>query len=121
MLPKYLIDKAKIAAINFHPGPPEYPGSGCVNFALYDGVDYYGVTAHLMNERIDNGRIIKVLRFPILMEDDVQSLLSRSHQYLLTLFFDVISGIRKESDFVNKCISNSKNELWNGKARKVMN
>ena len=44
VLPKRLIDKASIAAINFHPAPPEYPGSGCINFALYDEVNEYGVT-----------------------------------------------------------------------------
>jgi len=22
--------------LNFHPGPPEYPGTGCFNFAIYD-------------------------------------------------------------------------------------
>ncbi len=36
ILPKSLINKAKIAAINFHPGSPEYPGSGCLNYALYE-------------------------------------------------------------------------------------
>ena len=34
ILPKALIDRAHVAAINFHPAPPDYPGSGCVNLAL---------------------------------------------------------------------------------------
>jgi hypothetical protein len=40
--PKRLIDKASIAAINFHPAPPEYPGSGCINFTLYDELKNMG-------------------------------------------------------------------------------
>ena len=33
ILPKALLERAGRAAINFHPGPPEYPGIGCTNFA----------------------------------------------------------------------------------------
>ena len=65
ILLKELIENAKYAAINFHPAPPEYPGSGCINFALYDEVDEYVVTAHLVNEKIDNGRILQVRRFQV--------------------------------------------------------
>ena len=32
ILSKKFIKKAKICAINFHPGPPKYRGIGCVNF-----------------------------------------------------------------------------------------
>ena len=41
ILPDSLLKKARIAAINFHTAPPEYPGSGCINFALYDEVDVF--------------------------------------------------------------------------------
>ena len=30
--------KIKKNSINIHPGPPEYPGYGCYNFALLDGL-----------------------------------------------------------------------------------
>ena len=50
LIPKSLLDRAKVAAINFHPGSVEYPGSGCLNWALYDNAEVYGVTAHIMNE-----------------------------------------------------------------------
>ena len=36
ILPLRVIRSAKIAAVNFHPGPPSYPGSGCYNFAIYN-------------------------------------------------------------------------------------
>src|SRR6266481_2419879 len=74
ILPKALIDRAHIAAINFHPAPPDYPGSGCVNLALYDGAKTYGVTAHVMNEKVDNGPIIHCRRFPIFPQDTVSTL-----------------------------------------------
>ena len=80
VLPKRLIDSASIAAINFHPAPPEYPGSGCINFALYDEVSGYGVTAHFMNELVDNGKIIEVRRFPVAPYDNLPTVLSPNTQ-----------------------------------------
>ena len=34
IVPKAVLDKTKRWNINFHPGPPEYPGIGCFNFAI---------------------------------------------------------------------------------------
>src|ERR1700759_2165262 len=52
-------------AFNFHPGPPEYPGWAPSHFALYNRETRFGVTAHVMVERVDAGPIIGVERFPI--------------------------------------------------------
>ncbi len=120
ILPKYLLDKAKIAAINFHPAPSEYPGSGCLNFALYDDAKEYGVTAHLMDEKIDNGQILECRRFPILKSDSVDSLLERTHLKLLDLFFDVTTGIgAKGKEYIDASLSKSKHESWRGPARRM--
>src|SRR5574337_1427381 len=69
IVPTWLLKKAKIAAINFHPGPPEYPGIGCTNFAVYNAESEYGVTAHHMAGKVDTGAIIAVQRFPVLKDD----------------------------------------------------
>ena len=66
ILRKNLIKKAKYAAINFHPGPPEFRGIGCLNFAIFKNAKFYGVTAHDMDKKIDYGKIINVERFEIL-------------------------------------------------------
>ena len=34
ILPKHIIELPKYYSINLHPGPPNYPGSGCINFSL---------------------------------------------------------------------------------------
>src|SRR4051812_40062356 len=39
IIPGKVLEKASMAALNFHPGPPEYPGIGCTNFAIYDEAD----------------------------------------------------------------------------------
>jgi len=52
-------------AYNFHPGPPEFPGSFAAGFAVYEGATTYGVTFHEMVAKIDSGPIIDVRRFDI--------------------------------------------------------
>ncbi|GHT54152.1 hypothetical protein AGMMS49982_18380 [Bacteroidia bacterium] len=95
IIPEYLIKKAKKAAINFHPASPAYPGIGCNNFALYENASEYGVTCHYMHKNVDTGNIIAVKRFPILPTDDVASLLSRTYDFQLTLFYEIIGKIIK--------------------------
>jgi methionyl-tRNA formyltransferase len=93
IIPQCVLDKARVAAINFHPGPPEYPGIGCYNFAIYDRVATYGVTCHRMAAAVDTGRISAVRRFPVFPSDDVLSLAKRSSAHLLLLFYEVMSVI----------------------------
>ena len=63
IVPESILNSAKKACINFHPGPPEYPGSGGINFSLYNGDSKFGVTAHLMDEKVDNGSILDIHYF----------------------------------------------------------
>ena len=118
ILPKALIDRAVCAAINFHPGPPEYPGSGCINFALYDRVSEYGVTAHLMNENIDNGEILHVRTFPVAMQDDLPTLLAKTQLELFTLCSDFIRFIAIQGvDVINEKKNLSNGLVWKSGAR----
>jgi methionyl-tRNA formyltransferase len=91
VVPGYLLERAKVAAINFHPASPEYPGIGCNNFALYDEAKEYGVTCHHMAPRVDTGAIIAVKRFPVFVTDNVATVLSRTYDYQLVLFYEIVS------------------------------
>jgi len=93
IIPKHLIDSASVAAINFHPGSPQYPGIGCVNFALYENADSFGVTCHFMDELPDTGGVIRERWFPIFKTDNVTTLLIRTYDYLLILFYEVCMDI----------------------------
>lgn len=120
VLPGWLIDRARVAAINFHPAPVEYPGSGCLNFALYDNASHYGVTAHIMNEKVDNGAIIECRRFPIVPNDTVDSLLARTHAKLLDLFFDLVTDLALDGEeaLAGK-LCDAAGEKWSGEARRM--
>ena len=93
IIPGRLLKNVRKWAVNFHPGSPEYPGTGCTNFALYNGENTYGVTAHLMEPTVDTGRILAVKRFPILDEDTVYSLTQRAYEHLQIVFKEVMSEI----------------------------
>jgi methionyl-tRNA formyltransferase len=93
VLPGALLKKAKIAAINFHPATPDYPGTGCTNFALYNNEREYGVMCHYMAPQVDTGNVIAVQRFPILPDETVYTLTQRCYAYMLVLFYDILSAI----------------------------
>lgn len=109
IIPEHLLKRAKVAAINFHPAPPEYPGVGCNNFALYEGAKEYGVTCHHMASRVDSGNIIKVSRFPIMTTDTVSTLLARTYDYQLVLFYEIVSLILQDNPLTLS------GERWSGR------
>jgi hypothetical protein len=52
-------------AFNFHAAPPRYPGRDPHHWAVYEGAEWYGVTCHVMTERVDAGPIIATEAFEI--------------------------------------------------------
>jgi methionyl-tRNA formyltransferase len=89
VVPDDLLKRASKGAINFHPAPPEYPGIGCNNFALYENATEYGVTCHHMIAKVDSGPIIAVRRFPVYPEDNVAALLMRTYAAQIDLFLEI--------------------------------
>lgn len=99
VVPAEVLAQARVAAINFHPATPEYPGIGCNNFALYENASTYGVTCHHMAASVDTGRIIDVSRFAVLPEDSVASLLERTYAALAAQFVRVMSEFARTGRF----------------------
>lgn len=95
VIPEDLLQRAHKAAINFHPASPEYPGIGCNNFALYEDAKEYGTTCHHMATKVDSGKIVEVKRFPVYPQDDVATLLKRTYEHMIALFFE-IAGLMAE-------------------------
>lgn len=93
IIPTGLLQNATGAALNFHPGPPSYPGIGCTNFALYNDETSYGVTCHRMAPLVDTGEIVAVRRFPIFAHDTVQSLTERCHAAIFVLCSEMLALI----------------------------
>jgi len=65
IVPATVLQRLAFNAYNFHPGPPNYPGSRPSAFAVYNGAQEFGVTLHQMAARVDSGPIIAARRFSI--------------------------------------------------------
>ena len=118
VVPKEMLDNAKIS-INIHPASPEYPGSGGPAWAIYDEAKYYGCTAHIMNERIDNGLILKVKRFNILPTDTITSLLYRAKLNAIILFYEISQDLFINKKTIDEFLLENIHEKWNGLDRKI--
>jgi methionyl-tRNA formyltransferase len=92
IVPKKVLDRVG-TAINFHPAPPRWPGIGGSCYALYHGDDTFGVTAHIMEPRVDTGLILRVDTFPILPDDSQLSLCERLLYRCLNQFYDVLTEL----------------------------
>lgn len=93
-LSPWIVRKATLdrcgASINFHPGPVEYPGIGCYNFALYDEARTYGAVCHHMLEKVDTGPVIAETRFEMTSSDTVETLKLRTMGAMLPMFAEII-------------------------------
>ena len=93
IVPGEILKKTKKWNINFHPGPPEYPGIGCFNFAIFDKAKQFGSTAHIMIPKVDAGEIIGVKRFLINNDETVNSLSDKTYSSQLILYKEILEYI----------------------------
>ena len=118
ILKKKFIKKIKIAAINFHPGPPSYRGIGCVNYALFDGVKNYGSTAHLIeNEELDSGKIIDFVEFKIKKKDNIKKLLDHTYQSMFIQAKKIINKLVVDEYNLKTLIKKNNNLKWSNKIK----
>lgn len=87
IVPGRILDRLGYGAYNFHPGPPNYPGWAPAHFAIYDRATTFGVTAHVMHERVDSGPIIAVDLFDIPAARSPESLETMAYARLAHQFF----------------------------------
>lgn len=120
ILSQEVLDIPKSFAINLHPGPPNYPGSGCVNFAIYNDENNFGVTTHIMEKQVDSGSIIDYELFPITKKCNLHRVLISTHQKLFNQLNNLIVNLAAYGDeWVNTKINDNKEVHWTGKRRKV--
>lgn len=119
ILKKNILNKVNNAAINFHPGPPEYRGTGCVNYALYENSKFYGCTAHLINEKVDNGKIIDIKKFNISKKNSISEVLIKTYEVMTSLAISTIKNIKKNPDFIENQILKNKNIKWSNKIKTI--
>lgn len=120
LLSKKIIKSAKYLSINFHPGTPDYPGSGSYNWSIYDNKKIFGTTVHLMNEKFDNGKILKVYKFRYSKNITIQQLIKKSNIFRVLSFKKYVNFLNKQNNKTIKTITeNKKNNKWTRKARTI--
>ena len=87
IVPQAILAQLGYGAVNFHPGPPSYPGWAPAHFALYHRATEFGATAHVMIERVDAGPIIEVAMFAIPADISVLGLEGMAYARLAQLFW----------------------------------
>ena len=83
-------------ALNFHPGPSNYPGIGCYNFAIYEKATTYGAICHHMHAKVDSGPIVTERLFPISADISVEKLKHKTMEKLLEIFTETLHILREE-------------------------
>ena len=118
ILKNNILKNVKKAAINFHPGPPEYRGIGCVNYALYENSKFYGCTAHYINKKIDNGEIIKVKKFKISKKNTILEVLTKTYKEMFKMAITIVKNIIKNPNYLESQILKNKDLKWSNKVKK---
>jgi len=95
---------------NFHPAPPSYRGRDVQHFACFNKENYYGGTLHLMNEKIDSGRILFTVKKKINKK-------KYYHNYFKKIGIDSIKTLFKKKIFmlISKKTLSSKKISWGDK------
>jgi methionyl-tRNA formyltransferase len=87
------LDRLGYGALNFHPGPPSYPGWAPAHFALYERATEFGATVHVMVERVDAGPIVDAALFPIPADISVPGLEGLAYAHLAQLFWRMAKSL----------------------------
>ncbi|HLI99590.1 MAG TPA: formyltransferase family protein [Bradyrhizobium sp.] len=98
IVPKTILDQLGYGAVNFHPGPPNYPGWASAHFALYEDADEFGATAHVMVERVDAGPIVDVEMFQIPPDTSVLALEGMAYARLAHLFWRMAKRLAQDPE-----------------------
>jgi methionyl-tRNA formyltransferase len=97
VVPERILSKLGFGAYNFHPGPPDYPGWLPAHFATYGQAAEFGVTVHMMANKVDAGPIVAVDRFTIPPNTGVLELEKMAFVALAQLFWDLAPVLATQS------------------------
>ncbi len=95
ILPPFIVEAFRDKIINIHPSLlPQFKGLHAVERAFEVGVSHYGVSVHLIDERVDEGILLSQARFPARRPSGERLTLdktfSKIHKLEHRLYFDTI-------------------------------
>ena len=94
IIPQKFLNLPKYGAINLHASLlPSYRGASPIQYALLNGDKKSGVTTFLMDDKIDNGKILMQKEFNINDDDNYESLIKKVESYGPDLVIKSIDSI----------------------------
>ena len=94
LIPKSLIESPSLASINLHPSLlPLYRGRAAINWAILNGETDIGLTAHLIDEGVDTGPILRQESIRLERTDDVGDALRLLEPIYERLSMELVSSI----------------------------
>ena len=94
VIPESVLAKASKGAINFHDGPlPRYAGLNAPVWALMNGEDTHGITWHVIEGGIDEGRIVAQRMFDVSADDTALTLNAKCFSAAIECFDEVLSAL----------------------------
>lgn len=88
-----VLDSFRLGIINFHPGLlPEARGLDALLWSVYEGLPL-GVTAHLIDERVDAGTFISRERIPVYADDTFLDLQERLQEKEVEMLVPAIKKV----------------------------
>tara|TARA_Y100000593_G_C4302974_1_gene334317 strand:+ start:818 stop:1426 length:609 start_codon:yes stop_codon:yes gene_type:complete len=98
---KKFIDSRK--CYNFHPAIlPNYAGVGTITWSILNNESHHGVTLHLIDDGVDTGDIIDIIKFEIEDGETAHSLHKKTMRELFVFFKDRFIDILNEDYITSK-------------------
>jgi Formyl transferase len=80
IVPADMLARFAKPAYNVHSGTPDFPGRDPHHHAIYRGATTYGATLHIMTAHVDDGPIVGLETFPIILDATPASLLAQANE-----------------------------------------
>ena len=107
IIPQKFLNIPKFGAINLHASLlPNYRGASPIQYALLNGDKKTGVTTFLMDDKIDNGKIILQKEFKINDNDNYESLIRKVESHGSDLVIKTIDNITNKAKYQQQDESN---------------
>lgn len=98
IIPEKILQRSTHGGLNVHAGSPSFPGSGAVNWALYEEMSSFGITVHQITSKVDAGEVAKVYPFEVYTFDNFDTLSDRTDSQSFLAFCDFFSNYFNSSD-----------------------
>ena len=107
IIPQKFLNIPKYGAVNLHASLlPNYRGASPIQYALLNGDKRTGVTTFLMDDKIDNGKIIMQKEFKINDNDNYASLMKKVESHGSDIVIKTIDNITNKAKYQQQDESN---------------